>query len=77
MISCENFSERVSDYLDGSIAPRQRLVILLHLFLCGYCRRYLRRFRLSVGLVRDTQPLAEPDDQQIDELVTRIKRRAG
>ncbi|WP_372719689.1 zf-HC2 domain-containing protein [Immundisolibacter sp.] len=60
MISCRDFTEQATDYLESQLGWRQRLAIRLHLLVCEGCRRYLRQYRAVCGALRglgDTQAI--------------------
>ena len=56
-MNCREVADFLSDYLDGSLPLRQRLVFKLHLLLCRDCRRYLESF---AGTVELTHSLGKP-----------------
>jgi predicted anti-sigma-YlaC factor YlaD len=58
MWSCEHVTERASDGLEGRLTLRERLGLYAHLAMCVHCRRYLRQFARTVGLLRDLPPEA-------------------
>lgn len=56
MFSCRDVTERASDALDGRLTVRERVALQAHLAICVHCRRYLRQFARTVGLLRDLPP---------------------
>ena len=63
MLNCREVSERVSDFLDGTLPFSVRLQMRLHLLMCRFCREYVRQMALVVGALRRLQrnePAAEP-----------------
>jgi predicted anti-sigma-YlaC factor YlaD len=52
MFSCKDVTERASDELDGRLTARERIGLQAHLAICVHCRRYLRQFARTVGLLR-------------------------
>lgn len=62
MWSCRDVTERASDELEGRLTLRERLALKAHLAVCVHCRRYLRQFARTVGLLRDMPP--EPGDAE-------------
>lgn len=68
MLSCQDLSQKASEYLDGELPLRTRMQIRLHTFFCENCRRYLHQLRLAVGalaLSADT----EDDDRAGDRIL--------
>lgn len=53
MITCEEFTNRVTEYLEGSVPRGERFGMWLHLVLCHHCRRYLRQMKEVVDLLHD------------------------
>lgn len=41
MLTCKELVAHSSDYLDGQLTLRQRLVVRAHLAMCGNCRRFI------------------------------------
>jgi predicted anti-sigma-YlaC factor YlaD len=50
MLTCAEFEAFVLDYLDGTLAKRQRLIFRMHLKVCRDCRSYLAAYERSVAL---------------------------
>ncbi len=73
MLTCEELDSFVVDYLDGTLARRQRRKFRLHLRLCRDCRRYLEGYERSIALSQTAfnDPNGLPEDLP-DELVTAI-----
>lgn len=71
-MDCEEFTDRVSDYLEGRVPFGERLGIWLHSAMCVHCRRYLEQMRETVELMGevDEQDREEgcPDDVKDDLL---------
>jgi len=51
-MSCREVTEFLTDYLDGSLPLRQRVLFRIHLLGCGNCRRYLDSFETTIRNVR-------------------------
>jgi len=54
MVTCEEADRFIDDYLSGELPTRQRLIFDWHIRLCPGCREYLKRYRRSVELARDS-----------------------
>jgi hypothetical protein len=48
MMNCREFTDRVTDYLDGRIPYGARIGMWLHAALCVHCRNYLSQMRHTV-----------------------------
>ena len=46
MLTCKEQVARSSDYLDGQLTFRERLLVRHHLMFCPNCRRFIRQMRL-------------------------------
>jgi hypothetical protein len=46
MISCRRAGELISVSLETKQSLRQRLALVVHLFCCGWCRRFQRQLLL-------------------------------
>jgi len=44
-LSCQELVELVTEYLEGSLPPRERTRFEMHLCYCEPCRAYLRQMR--------------------------------
>ena len=40
MFNCKSVSEKVSLAMDQTLPFRERLMIMLHMWMCKYCRRF-------------------------------------
>ena len=47
-MNCRTLIEFLTDYLDGRLTLSQRILLRLHLLLCGHCRAYLRQMKQTV-----------------------------
>lgn len=61
MFSCKDVTERASDELEGRLTLGERIALRSHLVICIHCRRYLRQFAATVGLLRALPPEAEEE----------------
>ena len=72
MLSCQEMTEIMTDYLEGRMRFGTRMRFHMHLGMCRHCRRYLRQMRhtirLSASLPREPAP-----DEVRDELMRRFK----
>jgi anti-sigma factor RsiW len=51
-ISCQQVVERVTDYLEGSLATKETALFEQHLNFCDGCEWYLDQMRSTVAAVR-------------------------
>lgn len=52
MITCEEFTQKASDYLEGTLPYGEQMGVWLHTVLCKHCRNYLEQLR-DVGDLMD------------------------
>ena len=69
MLTCKEQVARSSDYLDGQLSFRERLMVRHHLMFCPNCRRFIRQMRLMQATLRILPHKAVPD---IDALAERL-----
>ncbi|MCJ7957660.1 MAG: zf-HC2 domain-containing protein [Pseudomonas sp.] len=69
MLTCKEQVARSSDYLDGQLSLRERLMVRHHLLFCPNCRRFIRQMRLLQATLR---VLPEPPLEGLDELAERL-----
>ena len=51
-MTCKEFVEIVTDYLEGSVSFADRVRVALHLGLCCGCRRYFGQMQHTVRILR-------------------------
>ncbi|NWC90795.1 MULTISPECIES: anti-sigma factor [unclassified Pseudomonas] len=69
MLTCKEQVARSSDYLDGQLAFRERLLVRHHLMFCPNCRRFIRQMRLMQATLKI---LPEPPIADVDALAERL-----
>ncbi len=69
MLTCKEQVARSSDYLDGQLSFRERLMVRHHLMFCANCRRFIRQMRLMQATLRK---MPEPTVAGADELAERL-----
>jgi anti-sigma factor RsiW len=47
-LPCRDFVELATDYLEGALAPAQRLIVERHLAFCHPCVDYLEQMRAAI-----------------------------
>ncbi|WP_347904642.1 zf-HC2 domain-containing protein [Pseudomonas purpurea] len=69
MLTCKEQVARSSDYLDGQLSFRERLMVRHHLMFCPNCRRFIRQMRLMQATLRALPDKSVPN---LDELAERL-----
>ncbi len=61
MLSCQQLTELVTDYLEGKMSLGQRLRFQMHLGMCKHCRAYLHQMKLTIATLGSlpAEPLPE------------------
>lgn len=61
MITCEEFAQRVTAYLEGTVPMGERMGLWLHKTMCHHCRRYFNQMKLVVDLLGDVPDIEATD----------------
>ncbi|NWA86272.1 anti-sigma factor [Pseudomonas sp. D2002] len=63
MLTCKEQVARSSDYLDGQLTFRERLLVRHHLMFCPNCRRFIRQMRLLQATLKimPEEPVKDAD----------------
>ncbi len=73
MLKCKEVTEQASDYIDHNLSWRQRLSVVVHLFICHYCRRFIRHLRITRNFgQRRPSPVA--NDDEVASVMEKIKK---
>ena len=54
-ITCQQFVELITDYFEGSLAPRRLSQVEEHLVMCDWCVTYLEQMELTIASLRALQ----------------------
>jgi predicted anti-sigma-YlaC factor YlaD len=71
MLNCKQVATLASDYLDKNTNTGLNWKIRMHLMMCSHCRRFYRQLKITNIVARSV--LSESSDDNVDELVQRIK----
>ena len=75
MLSCKQQVARSSDYLDGQLSVRERLLMRHHLMFCPNCRRFIKHMRLlSATLKKRPEPLPTDLEQTVERMMREQSR---
>jgi predicted anti-sigma-YlaC factor YlaD len=75
-VTCQEFVELVTDYLEGALPARTQNQVEEHLVMCHYCRDYADQVRATVSALhglRAEDPVEEPSDAVLGALSRRRK----
>jgi predicted anti-sigma-YlaC factor YlaD len=71
-MTCKEFVELITDYLEGTMSLLTRVRFHLHLGLCLGCRIYLRQMKHTIHTI-GRLPAEPPPPDIRDQLVERFK----
>ncbi len=72
MLTCQQVTEIVTDYLEGEMPLWQRMQFQLHIGMCRHCREYLRQMKATIETVGRLPDEPIPDDVK-EELRSRLR----
>ncbi|TWS00732.1 zf-HC2 domain-containing protein [Pseudomonas saxonica] len=75
MLTCKQYVAQSSDYLDGQLTFRQRLVARHHLLFCPNCRRFTRQMRVLGATVKALEEPLPGDVEVMVEWMMRERRK--
>ena len=61
MLTCQEITELVTDYLEGVMSAEERLRFDMHVGLCRHCRAYLNQMRDTTALLGQLSDEPVPD----------------
>ncbi len=73
MLTCQEVTERASDFVDATLPWRARLHVRMHLLMCRFCREYVRQMALLARTLRRLPPPQEPSAELKSDLLTRFR----
>ena len=75
MLSCRDVTDLASEHLEGTLPLTARLGVRLHLWMCAYCRLYLRQIEQVAALLRGLGRRPTPPPALSPELRESLERR--
>lgn len=69
MLTCKEQVARSSDYLDGQLTFRERLMVRHHLMFCANCCRFIRQMRLMQATLK---MMPDAPVKNVDALAQRL-----
>ena len=75
MLTCKEQVARASDYLDGQLSFREKLLVRHHLMFCPNCRRFIRQMRLMQQTLRVLPEEAVPEVDTLAERLAAERRK--
>lgn len=75
MLTCKEQVARSSDYLDGQLSFRERLLVRHHLMFCPNCRRFIRQMRLMQATLKKLPQPSVPDLDHLAEKLAAERRK--
>lgn len=72
MMTCQQLTELITDYLEGRLSFWRRLEFHLHVGMCKHCRAYLRQMQETIRALGQLPPEPIPADVKA-ELMARLR----
>jgi len=72
MISCEEFVELVTEYLEGDVSMGLKMKLKFHEVLCVHCRRYVEQMKVTSDMLKYVPP-TEVDEATMQELIAKFR----
>jgi anti-sigma factor RsiW len=78
-MTCEEFVELVTAYLEGTLPADQRAAFDEHMALCPGCDRYLAQFRTTIALLGELpeESLPSPARERLLDAFAQWRRTPG
>jgi anti-sigma factor RsiW len=67
-ITCQQLTEVITDYLEGTMPPEDRAAFAAHLAICEGCVNYVTQMRQTLAATRELRP-SEVEATAPDELL--------
>ena len=61
MLSCQQMTDLVTDYLEGRMGLADRMRFQMHLGMCKHCRAYLRQMKATIATLGKLPDEPVPD----------------
>jgi len=76
MLHCKDVANKASDYIDKELPLKSRLNIMMHLFMCNKCKRYVDHLRITVKTLAGlhNNPTDTPDEKALKEAVDTFRK---
>ena len=74
MLTCQELTELITDYLEGRLPLARRLSFQMHLGMCRNCRAYVEQMRATLRAVGATRAQESEMPAEVrDELMRRFR----
>ena len=77
IISCRQYTRRMTDVRDGNASAWTRAGVRLHHFVCGMCRAYTQGLDVTVATLHDLPHEPAPEDAKALVLRRLRDKRGG
>ena len=71
MLSCQEITEIITDYLEGRMSFADRMRFQMHVGMCKHCRAYLRQMKATISSLGQLPDEPMPTDVR-DEMRKRF-----
>jgi anti-sigma factor RsiW len=70
MLSCQQITQIITDYLEGRMSFADRMRFRMHVGMCKHCRAYLRQMKATIGSLGQL-----PDEPMPADVRDEMRRR--
>lgn len=74
-VTCQEFVELVTDYLEGALAPRTLSQVEEHLVMCDWCVTYLEQMQTTITALHELKE--RPPPQLPDSLLAALRAKGA
>lgn len=75
MLTCQQLTELVTEYLEGRMSFWRRAQFQMHLGMCQHCRAYIHQMKVTVSTLGSLPPEPVPEELK-SELLQRFRNMA-
>ncbi len=76
-MTCQELVELITEYLEGTLAPSERMRFDAHLSTCSGCAAYIEQMRMTIRMLGKISEESMSADAQRELLVTFRSWKAG
>lgn len=76
MLTCQQLTELVTDYVEGQLSLPDRVRFNLHIAMCRHCRAYVRDRKLAIKTL-GSLPVEPIPDEVKEDLMARFRDWKG
>ncbi|MCG8535038.1 MAG: hypothetical protein MI808_08060 [Pseudomonadales bacterium] len=71
MLNCKHVAHKASDYVDENMSGWQKFWMVIHLFICANCRRFVNHVRVTRDFM-SKRPSQQASNSEVSEVMRAI-----